>query len=124
MVKLKLASSPSLAVLLAAAATAASFPPEASYDYSYWTAKLRNDVLAGYDRHTVPTMNRSAIGTDYSAAGTDVQIALRIFKVISVKAASGAMQLKVWLRLYWTDTRLAWNPADYGGVTYTHFWHA
>ena len=27
----------------------------------------------------------------------------------------------VWLRLLWKDTRLSWNPDDYGGVTYTHF---
>ena len=31
------------------------------------------------------------------------------------------MRLKVWLRTYWTDTRLAWNPADYGGITTVPF---
>ena len=31
------------------------------------------------------------------------------------------MQLKIWLRMTWTDTRLAWNEAEYGGITETFF---
>ena len=39
----------------------------------------------------------------------------------AVAAAHGSMQLKVWLRLHWTDTRLSWDPQRYGGLTTTYF---
>jgi len=112
----------SLLVLVSFALATSQLPPDASADYSYWSTKLHNDLLAGYNKHVVPTSNRSALGTKFSAAGTDVQLAVRIFKVIAVKAADGAMELKVWLRMYWVDHRLSWNPADYGNITKTHFW--
>ena len=52
--------------------------------------------------------------------GTLVEIGLRIFKVQHVDTSSGSLRLKVWLRLRWTDLRLAWDPADFGNVTQTH----
>jgi hypothetical protein len=33
----------------------------------------------------------------------------------------GAMVLKVWFRLRWVDTRLSWDPAQYGNITKTYF---
>ena len=31
------------------------------------------------------------------------------------------MSLKVWLRMSWKDTRLAWNPDDFGGLSVAYF---
>ena len=45
----------------------------------------------------------------------------QLFKVLEVKPAQGALILKVWLRMYWQDTRLAWDPSQFGGVTTTFY---
>ena len=79
--------------------------------------RLRHDLLTGaaslrnetYDPKVAPT-GRSA---DYSAAGTDVSMQVRFFKVQAVKASEGSMRLKVWMRMLWKDTRLTWNPDDW-----------
>ena len=110
-------------LIVLALESAAQLPPDASFQYSAESTRLRRDLLAAYDKHAVPPSNRSAnLGVTFSAAGTDVELSLRIFKVVAVKAAEGSMQLKVWLRMTWQDLRLSWNPADYGGITKTFFW--
>jgi len=109
-------------LLVKCALVAATLPPDARYEYADWSTKLQEDLLAGYNRHVVPKSDRSKQGTTFSAAGTNVEMALRIFKVIAVKPADGAMELKVWLRMYWQDERLSWDPAKYGNITKTHFW--
>ena len=50
-----------------------------------------------------------------------VQLDVRFFKVESVDMAQGSMRLKIWYRMTWQDSRLSWDPADYGGITFTHF---
>ena len=39
----------------------------------------------------------------------------------SVQEAAGSMRLKVWVRMWWNDTRLSWDPNAYNGVTTTQF---
>jgi hypothetical protein len=31
-----------------------------------------------------------------------------------------ALRLNVWLRLYWNNPYLTWDPADYGNITSVH----
>ena len=57
----------------------------------------------------------------HSATGTDVEIQIRVMKIQHVSIADGSLSLKVWMRMQWTDPNLAWNPAEFGGLTYTHF---
>ena len=100
-----------------ASAFAGTFGPDAAN----FSTMIRSTVLQGYDNMVPPRSDRSAsakadFGGYYSDAGTDVRMQVRFFKVSEVAAASGRMSLKVWHRLYWTDTRLSWDPADYGGV--------
>ncbi|KAL1508391.1 hypothetical protein AB1Y20_004501 [Prymnesium parvum] len=92
-------------------------------DANLHMARLRNDLLSqpGFSKNTPPTSNRSASGTDYSESGTDIRMQIRFFKVMEVSASSGFMRLRIWLRLYWSDTRLSWNPADYGNLTHIYF---
>ena len=61
-----------------------------------------------------PTSRR--VTTD-SKAGTDVQVQLRVFKVDELDQSAGHLKIKVWLRLWWTDLRLAWDPEQFGGIT-------
>ena len=84
-------------------------------------ANVRQALLANYDAMVPPASNRAATGTAYSATGTDVQLQVRFFKVLAVKASDGIMQIKVWVRLKWIDERLKWDPSAYGGVTSVKF---
>ena len=64
-------------------------------------------------------MYESADGGKTSLAGTEVGVNLRVFKVESVDTASSHLKLKVWFRMQWSDLRLAWDPAEFGGITQT-----
>ena len=39
-----------------------------------------------------------------------------IIKIVSVDMATATMRLQVWRRVKWTDPRMAWDPAEWGGV--------
>ena len=95
---------PCLSLLSAAAGT-----PAVGFRKTYTAnaTRLRAHLLSGYDPKVAPESTR--VG-NYSAAGADVSMQIRFFKVESVKASDGNMRLKVWLRMSWTDERLAWDP--------------
>nr|XP_011430969.3 acetylcholine receptor subunit alpha [Crassostrea gigas] len=76
-----------------------------SYTVTHQT-QLHTDVLTGYDRRVRP-----------GDGNTPTQIGLT-FQAISLKEFSeseGKIALVGALMLVWMDTRLAWNPASYGG---------
>lgn len=70
--------------------------------------RLRTVLLAGRDSATPPD-------TD-GVSGIEIGLQLRIFKVLEVDVATGRFTLKVWRRMLWYDSRLVWDPADYGGI--------
>ena len=104
-------------------------PPNFGADASLHQQAIRENVTgrAGFSKIVPPKSNRSKtldpfeVGTTLTDAGTDVSLQIRFFKVQSIKAAEGWMQLKVWFRMRWVDERLSWNPSDFGGVTQTFF---
>ena len=108
--------------------TAAEFSPNYRTDMSIHAQDIRDFVLnrPGFSKITPPTGNRSIVYLEgqepqYSGSGCDVRMQLRLFKVLEVKPAQGAMILKVWLRMYWQDSRLAWDPSQFGNVSRTFF---
>lgn len=103
---------------LTIAAATAAFPPNFAANYSMWAAKLHEDLLDGYVKSVPPTSHRIV---DYSAAGTDVALQIRMLKVREVSPSEGYMTIKVWWRMWWTDLRLAWDPSEYGGVSEIRF---
>ena len=105
-------------LLLFSTTPATAFSPDYETSYTSQTTNLRAHLLANYDKVVPP---RSTRLVNYSNAGTDVRVEVRFFKVESIASAEGRMKLKVWLRMYWDDMRLAWDPADWGGVTKTYF---
>jgi len=90
--------------------------PNAQYDYAEYATLLHTELLENrtYNVQVPPTSHR--ITTD-SKAGTDVQVQLRVFKVDELDQSAGHLKIKVWLRLWWTDLRLAWDPEQFGGIT-------
>ena len=112
-----------LVLLLASGHLAASSLRQISGQLQLACEKLRQDILGRpyFNRIVAPTSDRKSTGTDYSDAGTDVFMQIRFFKVQTVNAAEGWMRLKVWMRMGWKDTRLAWDPNDYSGLDTTCF---
>lgn len=90
--------------------------------YTGNSTKLKALLIDGYDP-TTPAMGiRDPSANIFgSAAGTDVRMLLRIYKVVKVDPAQGMMSLRTNLVLEWTDKRLSWNPDDYGGVPEVYF---
>mmetsp|Transcript_18259 Transcript_18259/g.51382 ORF Transcript_18259/g.51382 Transcript_18259/m.51382 type:complete len:777 (-) Transcript_18259:171-2501(-) len=86
-------------------------------------AQLQAHLLAGYSTADVPNTNRSSrcadlghLAPDSCATfelGTDVAIEFQFYKLESVDLAKGIMLLRSWLRLTWTDPRLAWNTTEW-----------
>ena len=102
---------------------ALSLAGKASYTFTPESTALRAALMSGYDKHVPASSNRSALhNVDYSQAGTDIEMQLRFFKVESVRPSHGDMRLKIWMRCYWQDDRLRWDPAAYNGLEYTMFW--
>jgi hypothetical protein len=108
-------------ILLLLRACTASFAPDFTANATLVGERLRQDILSrpGFSRVMPPTSGREAV--DYSAAGTDVFMQVRFFKVQSIAIAEGTMNLKVWMRMQWVDKRLAWDPEEYENVTFTYF---
>ena len=92
--------------------------PNMEYEFSAYATLLQAHLLGNtsYNPKVPPTSIR--ITTD-SQAGTDVKVQLRIFKIESLDQSAGQLKLKVWLRFWWHDLRLSWDPADFGGITET-----
>ncbi|KAL1520081.1 hypothetical protein AB1Y20_023556 [Prymnesium parvum] len=96
----------------------ATAPDYATKNYTDYASVLRRELLRSYEKAVPPKSERSS---DFSRAGTDVDLQIRFVKVESVKPAEGRLRLKVWLRTWWTDERLSWDPALHGNVTILHF---
>ena len=54
--------------------------------------------------------------SDVPGQGLQVQLQLRVFKIITVDMTSGTLRLQAWRRLRWKDPRLAWNVSEWNGV--------
>jgi len=106
--------------------------------------QLRNDLLENYDLTTFPweylwnaslaekktNWNVSLAESDASKGkpdkrgrkGLEVGFDINFHKIFDVSTAQSTADLLVWLRMNWTDPRLTWDPADYGGLEKTWFW--
>jgi hypothetical protein len=111
----------SLLAAVCAVAGTSSFTGDNSYNYTAHATRLNRHLLNDYDMHVPPMSWRTNTTAAKSAAGTDVSMQIRFYKIESVEAARGHMNLKVWLRYSWHDDRLSWDPADFGGATSTYF---
>uniref|UniRef100_A0A914WRR9 Uncharacterized protein n=1 Tax=Plectus sambesii TaxID=2011161 RepID=A0A914WRR9_9BILA len=70
---------------------------------------IKNAIFEGYDKTNRPVNSASAAVT--------VQLNPAIFSINEVDVAQQTVQFKQWMRMYWNDEFLTWNPATYGGMT-------
>lgn len=87
---------------------------DSARNYTLHATRLHAHLLAGYNTMIPPVSRRQV---NYSSAGTDVMLNMRFWKVDAVEVAAGRMRVKVWVRFKWQDERLAWDPAEFGGIT-------
>ena len=94
------------------------------YTYTDYATTLKAALLASYDKTVVASsVDRRDDGLDYSGAGTVVKMQVRFFKIDDVDPGTGSMQVKIWLRMRWQDSRLSWEPGQWGNVTELAFNH-
>ena len=82
-------------------------------------SELKHDLLTTgnlpYDKTAPPD------STLPGKPGAQVHVGLNLYHVYAIDTRRATVGLHVWLRLSWTDRRLAWNPADYGGLEHVTF---
>ena len=94
------------------------------YTYTDYATTLKAALLASYDKTVVASsVDRRDDSLDYSGAGTVVKMQVRFFKIDDVDPGTGSMQVKIWLRMRWQDSRLSWEPGQWGNVTELAFNH-
>ncbi|CAH1240056.1 CHRNA9 [Branchiostoma lanceolatum] len=77
------------------------------------SAKLRESLLATYDRARRPVKN---VDHNVSVA---FQVALR--QISDLDEKNQVLQTFTWVRVYWRDEFLSWNASEYGGVDELQF---
>lgn len=68
----------------------------------------RNGTSLGYDKTIAPS---SADG-----GPVDVSLGIDVYHVFGLDLKRATMALQLWVRMSWSDSRLAWNPAEWAGV--------
>ncbi|TKR92628.1 hypothetical protein L596_007246 [Steinernema carpocapsae] len=71
-------------------------------------ARLFEDLLADYNKLVRPVDNNSETLV--------VKFKLKLSQLLDVHEKNQIMTTNVWLQHSWTDYKLQWNPAEYGGV--------
>jgi len=106
-------------------ATGGERPPNFRKSYGQYSTQLYDHLMEGYNKRMPPVSTRSKNPAadslfgegNYSDAGTDVALQVRFFKLETVAITTGSMRIGLWLREWWNDERLAWDPADFGNIT-------
>ncbi|XP_055335166.1 acetylcholine receptor subunit alpha-like 1 isoform X2 [Paramacrobiotus metropolitanus] len=70
--------------------------------------RLYDDLLSTYNRLIRPVGNNTERLT--------VKMGLRLSQLIDVDEKNQIMTVNVWVRQEWNDSKLKWNPREYGGV--------
>ena len=107
--------------------------------------RLRRDLLQGYDRgsfpwdwernstyskiNSKPTFDEDAntnANAESSSASKhnplEVEFEIMFQRIVDVNVQKSTFDALVWIRMEWTDRRLAWDPSSYGGINMTTFW--
>ncbi|KAJ8913429.1 hypothetical protein NQ315_017173, partial [Exocentrus adspersus] len=77
---------------------------------STYTDKLRQDLLLNYDKFARPAQHYNE---------TNLQFGMSILHV-EMNEFKSTLTVHCWLRLVWTDEKLKWDEADYGGLQVLH----
>ena len=74
---------------------------------------LQTYLLTNYSATARPVLN--------GADAVNVSMGLAVISLQKLDQRTSEAEFNVWLRHWWTDERLKWTPADWGGITQTSF---
>ncbi|XP_045198551.2 neuronal acetylcholine receptor subunit alpha-7-like [Mercenaria mercenaria] len=69
---------------------------------------LKKMLLTGYDKDVVAVLNQSHV--------LNVTVIFSLLAIPEVDTVGSTIKLSAYLNLAWTDEKLTWDPADYGGI--------
>ncbi|KAI0220407.1 Neuronal acetylcholine receptor subunit alpha-2 [Lamellibrachia satsuma] len=58
-----------------------------------------------------------------ACSGKKVLISIGLRRIIELEEHSQTMTVNVWMRQYWNDHTLMWDPARHNGTTHVSLWH-
>lgn len=73
--------------------------------------RLRKDLLKDYDVNARPEHHMTA---------TRCNISMTLINV-DLDETRGVLVSHAWLKMTWTDSKLSWDNASYGGISNLHF---
>lgn len=77
----------------------------AQSDTLFYRNNLSNTLFSSYNKNIRPT-EKIVVG-----------ISVNIFEIVSLIEKEQVIVLNMMVSQFWNDTRLAWNPLDFGNVT-------
>ncbi|WKY11201.1 hypothetical protein Q1695_003059 [Nippostrongylus brasiliensis] len=80
----------------------------ADFPYPSATHKIFDHIFNGYNRHVRPVRNISTTTVVYMDNG--------LRSIIHTDEVNQVLVLKEWLRMFWRDEFLVWNPDDFDGI--------
>ena len=69
---------------------------------------LKEDLFSNYNHDVLPKPEEGAL---------DLKLGMALRSFNKVDQVEGTVEANIWLRHFWKDERLVWNPSDYDGVT-------
>nr|ACI88788.1 acetylcholine receptor alpha-9/10 [Platynereis dumerilii] len=74
--------------------------------------KLLHDLLNNYQKGVRPVRNESTV--------INVVVRITLHQIRELDEKNQFIVTNVWIRFFWRDEFLQWNPEDYGGITRMH----
>ncbi|KAK3874022.1 hypothetical protein Pcinc_020997 [Petrolisthes cinctipes] len=85
---------------------------ESNNDWWSLNQRVKETLLENYDRSILPRR------TDNGTVRVWIDVAIR---GVWLQDTTQVLHVNMWIFMVWHDTRLAWDPKDYGGLEMLHF---
>lgn len=69
---------------------------------------LQNDLLENYNAYNIPNKPENIV---------NLRLGIAIRAINNINQIDGTVTSNVWLRYYWNDNYLKWDPQNYGNIT-------
>eukprot|EP00057_Strongylocentrotus_purpuratus_P032733 XP_788657.2 PREDICTED: neuronal acetylcholine receptor subunit alpha-6 [Strongylocentrotus purpuratus] len=69
--------------------------------------RLKADLFSSYDKRLLPTHDESL----------EVNIRMSLSNLREMDFFQGSIKMNSWLKMLWMDSRLEWDPAEYGNIS-------
>ncbi|GMT11652.1 hypothetical protein PFISCL1PPCAC_2949, partial [Pristionchus fissidentatus] len=94
------------------------------YEFHDHNKRLYTDLMKSYHRELSPYYTNYHLPLEHGQSHPPpmrTSATLTWFRIVKLDQMEQVMKIIAELRMVWTDHRLAWNPADYGGIQHIYF---